>query len=87
MANTIQAKKRAIQSEKHRERNASLRSLYRTKIKNIQAAIATGKKDDAMAIFKEAIPVIDKLISRGIVSKNKVARHKSRLNAHIKKLA
>ena len=87
MANTIQAKKRALQSEKHRERNASLRSLYRTCIKKVEAAIASSKKDAATTAFKAIVPIIDKMVTRGIVSKNKVARHKSRLNAKIKNLA
>jgi small subunit ribosomal protein S20 len=32
------------------------------------------------------VPVIDSIADKGIVHKNKAARHKSRLNAHIKAL-
>ena len=87
MANTIQAKKRARQSEKHRQRNASLRSMYRTYIKNVVAAVE--KKDLAAAkkAYLAAVPVIDKMVTKGIIRKNKAARHKSRLNAYIKKSA
>ena len=42
MANTVQAKKRARQAEKHRQHNASFRSMVRTAIKRVVAAIETG---------------------------------------------
>lgn len=86
MANTPQAKKRARQSEKHRQHNASLRSMYRTYIKKVVTAIEAKQKDTAEACYKEAVPVIDKMVNKGIIHKNKAARHKSRLSAHIKKL-
>ena len=87
MANTKQAKKRAKQSEEHGLRNASARSMLRTYIKKVIKAIATGKKLDAQEAFKEAVPVIDRMATKGIIHKNKAARHKSRLSAHIKALA
>ena len=86
MANTISAKKRAIQSERHRERNASLRSMYRTYIKKVQTAILASNKDAAHKALLEAIPVIDKMVTKKIMHKNKAARHKSQLFAQIKKM-
>lgn len=86
MANTPQAKKRARQAEKRRQHNASLRSLVRTYIKKVVAAIQTGKKDQAQAAYAAAVPVIDRMADKGIIHKNKAARHKSRLNAQIKAL-
>ncbi len=86
MANTAQAKKRVRQNETRRQHNASLRSLYRTNIKKIRYAIEAGQKDTAQASYLAAIPVIDKMVSKGIVHKNKAARHKSRLNKQIKAL-
>ncbi len=87
MANTLQAKKRARQAEKHRERNVAQRSLVRTQIVKVIKAIASGDKTQAAAAFKAAVPVIDRMARRGIIHKNKAARHKSRLNARIKALA
>ena len=84
MANTPQAKKRVRQNEKRRQHNASLRSMYRTYIKKVIMAIEAKKKDDAEAAYKAAIPVIDKMVTKGIIHKNKAARHKSRLCKHIK---
>lgn len=87
MANTLQAKKRARQAEKHRERNVAQRSLVRTQIVKVIKAIASGDKAQAAAAFKTAVPVIDRMARKGIIHKNKAARHKSRLNARIKALA
>ena len=84
MANTAQAKKRARQAEKHRQHNASLRSMMRTHIKKVVKALAEGRKDDAQKFYAEAVPVIDGMARKGLIHKNKAARHKSRLNAHLK---
>ena len=80
MANSPQAKKRARQAEKRRTHNSSLRSLVRTNIKKINAAIDSGSAEDAKAAYDNAIPVIDRMADKGIIHKNKAARQKSRLN-------
>ncbi len=87
MANSPQAKKRARQAEKRRTHNSSLRSLVRTNIKKINAAIDSGSAEDAKAAYDNAIPVIDRMADKGIIHKNKAARHKSRLNAQVKALS
>lgn len=86
MANTKQAKKRVRQAEKHRRHNASMRSMLRTYIKKVVSSIASGDQQAALASLKEATPVIDSMVNKGIIHKNKAARHKSRLTGHIKKL-
>lgn len=86
MANTKQAKKRVRQAEKHRAHNASMRSMLRTYIKKVTAAIATGDQKVASVSLQEATPIIDRMVNKGIIHKNKAARHKSRLTMHIKKL-
>ena len=86
MANIKSARKRARQAEKTRKANMGLRSLLRTKIKNVVKACDAGDKDAAVAAYKEAVPVIDSMINKGIVNKNKAARHKSRLNKRVKAL-
>lgn len=86
MANSPQAKKRARQNEKLRKHNASLRSMARTYMKKVQAQIDAGKADEAQEAFKTAQPIIDSMVNKGIFSKNKAARHKSRLSASIKAL-
>ncbi|HAG94500.1 MAG: 30S ribosomal protein S20 [Pseudomonadales bacterium] len=87
MANIKSAKKRARQAEKRRRHNAGLRSMVRTYIKKVVSEIATGNKENAQKAYLEAVPVIDRMVSKGIIHKNKAARHKSRLSAQIKDLA
>ncbi|NPU91938.1 MAG: 30S ribosomal protein S20 [Gammaproteobacteria bacterium] len=87
MANIKSAKKRARQSEKRRRHNAGLRSMVRTYIKKVILAIESGNKETAQKAYLEAVPVIDRMVTKGIIHKNKAARHKSRLSDHIKDLA
>ena len=86
MANIKSAKKRAIQAEKARKHNASRRSMTRTYVKKVVAAIAAGDKAIAQAAFEAAQPILDRMATKGLTSKNKAARHKSRLAAQIKAL-
>jgi len=86
MANTAQAKKRARQAEKNRERNASQRSNLRTFIKKVAAAVEAGDSGKAQEAFKMAAPLIDSAVNKGLVHKNTAARKKSRLNASIRSL-
>ncbi|MCL4104285.1 UNVERIFIED_CONTAM: hypothetical protein GTU68_035147, partial [Idotea baltica] len=87
VANSPQAKKRARQAEKRRTHNASLRSLVRTVIKKVLAAVETGDHEQAQAAYNSAVPVIDRMADKGILHKNKAARHKSRLNNQVKALS
>lgn len=86
MANIKSAIKRARQNEVRRQRNAGMRSQLRTHIKKVLKAIEAGGKEAAAAAFKTAQPIIDRMAGKGIIHKNKAARHKKRLSAHIKKL-
>ena len=84
MANTKQAAKRARQAVKTRSRNMAQRSELRTAIKKVTAAVATGDKAKAEAVFKDSVSTIDSIADKKIIHKNKAARHKSRLSAAIK---
>lgn len=86
MANIQSAKKRARQMPKLRQHNASQRSYLRTQIKKVVNAIEANDKEAAEAAYKAAVPVIDSMVSKGIIHKNKAARHKSRLNSHLRAL-
>ena len=86
MANSVQAKKRARQNEKRRQHNASLRSMVRTYLKKVDAAIVSGDQAAAQEAYNVAVPVVDRMADKGIIHKNKAARHKSRLNAQVKAL-
>lgn len=86
MANIASARKRARQAEVNRKHNASMRSALRTSIKNVLKAIADEDKPAAEAAYKQAVPAIDRAVSKGLIHRNKAARHKSRLNQHVRAL-
>ncbi len=87
MANIASARKRARQSEKQRQHNASLRSEFRSAVKDVRKAITTGDKSAAQAVFQTAVSTIDSIADKNIIHKNKAARHKSRLAAALKAMA
>jgi small subunit ribosomal protein S20 len=86
VANTKSAEKAARQAVKHRARNVALRSRSRSAIRDAGEAIAKGDKD-APAAYRKAASTVDAMVNKGLVHKNKAARHKSRLAAKLKKLA
>lgn len=61
--------------------------MVRTYIKRVDAAIAAGTQSDAAEALKTAIPVIDGMVNKGIMHRNKAARHKSRLSAKVRALS
>ncbi len=87
MANSPQARKRARQNDKRRVQKASQRSMFRTYLKRVYTAIEAKDLEAAKTAFTEALPVIDRMADKALIHKNKAARHKSRLNAHIKALS
>jgi len=86
LPNIKSAKKRARQSEEKRMHNKHIRSGMRTKVKAVLSAIDNGDKETAIAAYKLAVPALDSSVSKGIMHKNKAARHKSRLNSRINAL-
>lgn len=86
MANIKSAKKRAIQSEKRRQHNASRKSMMRTYMKKVSAAIASGDKTAAQEAFNKVQPILDRYAAKGLIHKNKAARHKKSFSAQIKAL-
>jgi len=88
VANSPQARKRAKQNENRRQHNASMRSMARTYLKKVNAAIEAGDVEAAKAAYAAAVPVIDRIADKGgVMHKNKAARHKSRLNIKIKAMS
>ena len=86
MANSKSAKKRASQAEQRRQHNASRRSMMRTYMKKTVAAIEAGDKEAATVAFAAVTPILDRMATKGLIHKNKAARHKSRYVAAIKAL-
>jgi small subunit ribosomal protein S20 len=63
------------------------RSRLRTYIKKVLIAVDSGDVALAQTAFREAVPVIDSSVTKGLIHKNRAARSKSRLNARVKALA
>lgn len=80
-------RKRARQNVKLNAANTSLRSKFRTAVKSVLKAVATGDKAKASEAFKNAQSVIDSIADKRIFHKNKAARYKSRLSAKVKAMA
>jgi small subunit ribosomal protein S20 len=87
VANIKSAEKRARQTVKRRARNVAARSKLRTAIKNVVSAVNAGNKQEAAAKLKEAGPIIDSAVNKGVIHRNKASRHKSHLNARIKEMS
>ncbi|MBA2239377.1 MAG: 30S ribosomal protein S20 [Lysobacter sp.] len=86
MANIKSAKKRAKQAVVRNARNGSQRSMLRTAVKKVLKALGENDAAAAQDAFAVAQPILDRFSARGLIHKNKAARHKSRLNARIQAL-
>ncbi|WWP02241.1 MAG: 30S ribosomal protein S20 [Candidatus Dasytiphilus stammeri] len=86
MANIKSAKKRILISKKQRLLNNSNRSMLRTFIKKVYMAIKIGDKEKAKKALNTLQPIIDRQASKGLIHKNKAARHKSKLTKYIKQI-
>ena len=86
MANIKSAKKRAKQTVVRNERNVAQRSMLRTAVKKVIKALDANDVDAASAAFVTAQPLLARFAARGLIHKNKAARHKARLTARIKAL-
>ncbi|MGH2729142.1 MAG: 30S ribosomal protein S20 [Actinomycetota bacterium] len=79
MANIKSQIKRNRQNEARRQRNKSVRSTLRTRVKSFEQAVASGDKDAAQETYRAAARALDKAASKGVIHKNKAATKKSRL--------
>jgi small subunit ribosomal protein S20 len=86
VANSPGAKKRARQAVNRRAHNMGMRAMMRTYVKNVYYAIEKGDKAAAEAAYKDAVPAIDRMANKGLIHRNKAARHKSRLSHHIQNM-
>ena len=87
MANSPPARKRIRQAERRTAVNRARVSQYRTYVKKVETAIASGDKSAAQDALRAAQPILMSGVSKGIVHKNTVARKISRLSRRVKALA
>ena len=72
--------KRIRQAEKARIRNKHYNSTMKSAIKK---AMAADNAENATALGRSAIAIIDKVAAHGIIHKNKAANQKSRVAKHM----
>ncbi|MCD4653542.1 30S ribosomal protein S20 [bacterium] len=87
MAHHKSAIKRIRQNKVLNLRNKARRTRVRNAIKAVRLALTNQDIEAAQTAFKKMVPVVDKMVSLGIVHQNTAARTKSRLNKHIKVLS
>ena len=83
MANTPQAKKRIRRNARRAEINGARVSRIRTFVKQVEAAIASGDKEQAMAAIRRVQPELARGVSKGVVHRNTAARKISRLTRRV----
>lgn len=86
MPNKKHQKKHMRQSEKRRERNRSNRAAFRTALKSATTAIEAGEVPAAETALAATLKVVGKTAKKGLIHKNKAARHQSRLQRRLNAL-
>ena len=86
MANTPQAKKRIRRNANRATINHARISRIRTFLKNVESALAAGKKKDAAEALKMAQPELARGVARGVIHKNTSSRKLSRLSKRVASL-
>ena len=79
MANNKSSRKRILINETKRLRNRPYISAARTYVKKAELAIRAGERDTAAEAVGEALSMLDRVASKGIIHRNNAARRKSRL--------
>jgi small subunit ribosomal protein S20 len=84
MANIKSQIKRNRQNERRRQRNKSVRSELKTRIKSADAAARSGDEGVADRV-RGAVKALDMAAAKGIIHKNQASNRKSRLMKRVSK--
>jgi small subunit ribosomal protein S20 len=84
MANHKSAEKRIRANEAKRVRNKYQHKSTRTQVKKLKTST---NKDEASALLKEVISMLDKLAKKNIIHWKKAANQKSKLTKHVNGLS
>jgi small subunit ribosomal protein S20 len=79
VASHASALKAHRQSLQNRERNRQYRSRLRNALRNVRTSIDGNDLAAAKTALKEAISLIDRMASKGVIHRNAAGRYKSRL--------
>ena len=78
MANIASAEKQNRKMIKHRARNRAAMATLRTAVKKARTAV-DDKSNDATALVREAVSIIDSAVTKGILKRRTASRYVSRL--------
>jgi small subunit ribosomal protein S20 len=87
MPNIKSASKRVEITRLRTLRNARIKSALKTTIRKFEEALKTADREDASLKLRNAVRVIDKAVTKGILHKNAASRKKSRLTRRFNKTA
>lgn len=86
MANTKSAQKALKQNMKRNKANVARKSMVKTQIKKVQAALESGKtSSEVHELFSQAASVIARASGKDVIHKNTAARKLSRLAKKVNK--
>ena len=86
MATHKSALKRARQNKDRRLRNMSYKTRVKTAVKEVRTAIDGNSPEKAQETFSEAVSMIQKTASRGVIHRKHASRKISRLARRLNKL-
>jgi small subunit ribosomal protein S20 len=78
VANIASAEKQNRKMIKHRARNRAAMATLRTAVKKARAAV-DDKSNEATALVREAVSIIDSAVTKGILKRRTASRYVSRL--------
>lgn len=84
MAHHKSALKRIHTSDKARIYNRQQKTTIRKAVKSV---ITAGSKETALDSLKQTVSILDKMVLKGIIHKNKASNQKSRLTKFVNKLS
>ena len=86
MANTPSVEKRVRAAAKRRRHNAIRRSAMRTAMKKVLRAVESNDADLARKAYQGATKILAISANKRLITKNKAARHMSRLNRLVREV-
>ncbi|MFA6731024.1 MAG: 30S ribosomal protein S20 [Candidatus Izemoplasmatales bacterium] len=87
MPNIKSAKKRVKVTTAKTLRNKMYKSSLKTAIRKFKTAVAAGDKSAAAASYTDAVSMVDKAVTKGILHANNAARKKSSFTAMLNSLS
>ncbi len=87
MPNIKSAKKRVLVIDKKTARNKAVKSEMKTEVKKFLAAVESGDKETATAMYPHTCSIIDGAVTKGIIKKNTAANKKSGLAKKLNAMA